>query len=95
MNDLNPRVIWLWRLQRAARFAVFWLPMTLIAAGSATGALGLTAGAALGAGMSSVGLTIALGWPRLAYAFWGYTIREHDLLIQQGVFSGQTHQLTI
>ena len=80
MDDLDPRVIWLWRFGRLVRFGLFWLPASLIA-GGAVGGVGGGGGGGAGAG-----LTIAVGWPRLAYAFWGYAVREHDLLIQQGVF---------
>ncbi len=85
MQALDPRVVWLWRLQGLIRFPFFWLPLALLA-GSGLGKLaGPVPGTVAGAGLAALGLLLALAWPSLTYLFFGYALRPDDLLIQSGV----------
>lgn len=82
---LHPRVVQLWRLQGLLRVSFFWLP---VSAGVGVG-LGLVGGPILGVGagllLGLVQVGLALLWPSLAYERFRITLREADLLIEQGV----------
>lgn len=85
MSPLDPQVTWLWRVQALVRFVTFWGPLCL-GAGVALGSVGdWKLGVALALVTGATLLTLEMIWPSLAYASWGYSVREHDLLVQQGV----------
>jgi len=85
VRSLNPRVVWLWRLQSVLRLPFFWLPLAAAIGLGVGGLAGAQVGAILGGWVFSVGLMFALAWPSLTYAFFGFALREDDLLLQSGV----------
>lgn len=85
MRSLNPRVVWLWRLQAILRLPFFWLPLGVATAMGISSLAGTGPGIALGAWIIGIGLLLALGWPSLTYEYFGFSLREDDLLLQSGV----------
>lgn len=85
MERLDPRVIALWRLQGLVRVVTFWTPVS-VAAGFGLGTqLGSSAGFALSGMVLALAGTLAVLWPGLSWRAFGYEVREHDLLVTQGV----------
>lgn len=85
MKSLDPRVVWLWRVQGLLRLLTLWVPLSVglgVAVSRASSpAVGVLAGATLGL----VQVVLALVWPSLEYERFQYAIRERDLLVQSGV----------
>ena len=85
LQKLNPRVVWLWRFQGLVRVLMFWAPVSMgVGIGLSQVMPGFLAGV-LAAGFWFLQLMLALLWPGLAYRYFGYLIREQDLLVQRGV----------
>ncbi|NOY26890.1 MAG: PH domain-containing protein [Oligoflexia bacterium] len=82
---LDPRVVTLWRLQRLVSLGLVGLPMAVaIAVGLnmiAPSWVGLSAGLLLVLWR----LILAMLWPTLMYRHFRYRVRDHDLLVQNGV----------
>jgi uncharacterized protein len=88
-ESLDPRVVTLWRLQSLLRVALFWLPAAAalgFAAGSATAPW---VGAALAAVLVVVNAVLAILWPALEFSRFAFVVRDHDLLVRQGVLFRQ------
>jgi uncharacterized protein len=88
-ESLDPRVVTLWRLQSLLRLALFWLP--------ASAALGLLLGRATNVWLGSALAFVLLGanallavvWPALEFRQFAFVVREHDLIVRQGVLFRQ------
>jgi membrane protein YdbS with pleckstrin-like domain len=85
VQKLDDRVVWLWRLQSLARFPFSWLPMAALGAAGLGTVAGFGPGMAVGAGVLTLGFVLVMSWPMLTYEFYGFDIREQDLLVQSGV----------
>lgn len=85
-HALAPAAVGLWRLQRLTRLGVVGLPLY--------GAIGVGAasisqpavGVVVGVVLVLFNLLMAFIWPPLQYAAFRYAVREHDLIVQSGVF---------
>ncbi len=85
-HTLAPAAVGLWRLQRLLRLSVVGLPLY--------GAIGVgiasisqpAIGAVVGAVLVLFNLLMSIFWPPLQYAAFRYAVREHDLIVQSGVF---------
>ena len=85
MQSLDPRVVWLWRLQALLRFCLVWGPAATFVGFWVGNVYGLLSGVTAGGGIALVGFGLAIAWPLMTYEAYGYALREHDLLLQQGV----------
>jgi membrane protein YdbS with pleckstrin-like domain len=82
-------VVTLWRLQSLFRLGLFWLP--------ASGAVGvflgrateLWVGAALAVVLLGANALLAVVWPALEFSRFAFVVREHDLIVRQGVLFRQ------
>ncbi|MCB9779417.1 MAG: PH domain-containing protein [Alphaproteobacteria bacterium] len=84
-QELDPRVVTLWRLSRLIRVALVGLPL---GAGIGVGLSMVsspTVGVVAGGLFVAFRLTMAMLWPALMYRHFRYSVREHDLLVQSGV----------
>lgn len=90
MNQLDPRVVTLWRLQGLVAVFTSWLPMYGLLGWVVGGQLGFVAAAAAIAGLAVLLTLRALVWPAFQYGAFRYTVRETDLLVEQGVIYRQT-----
>lgn len=90
MLRLDPRVITLWRLQGGIRLLTFWLPVSFGLAFPAGLQFGYGAGAAVVGLVFGFGLVMAVLWPSVRWRSFGYEVREHDLLVSQGVLFRHT-----
>lgn len=84
----DPRAVTLWRLDGALWLLLFYLPVLGGAATVASAKLGALAliPAAL---LACLGAAYAFFWPGLTWARLRYEVREHDLLVEQGVLFRQ------
>jgi membrane protein YdbS with pleckstrin-like domain len=90
MQRLDPRVVSLWRLSGLVRLVTFWGPVLTAAAAFAGMRWGWTpALSALGGTLGCLAV-LALLWPSLQWRAFGYEVREHDLLVRQGVLFRHT-----
>lgn len=85
MNQLDPKVKWLWRAQAVVRLLVFWGPVAGGAGFAASTAGGMAVGAIVGGALLLYFCVMAMVWPSLQFEHTRYHIREHDLLVQRGV----------
>lgn len=84
-QQLDPRVVTLWRLQRLVGLVMFGIPVA-IAVGFAVDMVAPRWLAALASGSVVMWrLVMAMLWPALQYRYFRYSIRDHDLLVQNGV----------
>ncbi len=90
MLTLDPRVITLWRLQAVVRLATFWLPVFVGLGGFIAFRGHVAVGASVGVGGVLGMLAVSMVWPALQHARFRYSLREHDLLVEQGVLFHQT-----
>ena len=87
----DPRAITLWRLDGLLWFFMFYLPVIgggMILASSRLGG-GTALPAILLVASAVVGAAWALIWPALTWERLRYAVREHDLLVEQGVLFRQ------
>ena len=86
LQKLDPRVVWLWRLQGLVRVFMFWGPVSVGVAFGLSKVISPVIGGILAAGWFMLQFLIAVLWPSVAYRYFGYLIRDQDLLVQRGVF---------
>ena len=90
MNQLDPRVVTLWRLQGLLAVFTSWIPVYAVLAW----AVGLNVGfLAAGSAIAALALLLvlrALIWPALQYRAFRYSVRATDLVVEQGVIYRQT-----
>lgn len=84
MNTLDPRVVQLWRIQGLLRFFLFWMPVLGVGAAFLVARFGVLGWAIPGVTLG-MGLIQTLVWPSLAWERFRYSVREHDVLVEQGV----------
>lgn len=90
MQQLDPRVVTLWRLQGVVSVFTSWVPIYVGLGwflGSQIGFVGTAA--ALGALFLLLFLR-ALIWPALQFRAFRYSVRPRDLVVEQGVIFRQT-----
>ncbi len=85
MEQLSPRVIWLWRFGSLIRTLLFWTPIAAFAGVGVAGLGGTAAGVLVAGGPLALVLLMGLAWPSLSWRHFGFALREHDLLVQRGV----------
>jgi len=84
-QQLDHRVLTLWRLQRLISLGLIGVPMAVAIA------VGLDMVAPRSVGLAAAGallawrLLMALVWPALLYDSYRYAVRDHDLLVRSGV----------
>lgn len=85
MKSLDPRVVWLWRVQGLIRLALMWGPLCVGLGLGVARVSSPIAGALAGVALGLLQLALALLWPTLEYERFSYAIRAHDLIVQSGV----------
>lgn len=85
-HALAPAAVGLWRLQRLVRLSVVGLPLYSAMGVGIASVSQAAVGAVVGVTLVLVNLILAFVWPPLQYAAFRYAVREHDLLVQSGVF---------
>ena len=88
-DRLDPRVTFLWRISRMIRLTLFGTPMAALIFFGCWGFISWEAGIILAGIYVIHGLVMALIWPSLEYRYFRYAVREHDILVQQGVIFRQ------
>lgn len=85
-RSLDPRVVTLWRLQRLLGVLTLGLPLAaaIVLGVRMVGPSWL--GVVLGGLVLVWRVVMAMAWPALMYRHTRYSVREHDLLVQSGVF---------
>jgi uncharacterized protein len=86
---LDPRVVTLWRLQSVLRLALFWLPVSATCGFFLAQATEVWFGAAFAVALLTVTTAFAVVWPSFEFRQFGFIVREHDLLVRQGVLFRQ------
>jgi membrane protein YdbS with pleckstrin-like domain len=86
MHPVDPRAVSLWRLQGLAQVATFWVPVATVAGFGLGIKVSAAAGALAAVALLAINLGLALAMPPLRYARLRYGVREHDLLVEGGVF---------
>jgi uncharacterized protein len=84
-QHLDPRVVGYWRLSAFVRAAFFSLPLAVALAIAAARWIHPSAGALVAGGWGFLFAIRVLFWPRLAWAWYRYDVRERDLWIASGV----------
>jgi len=82
---LDRGVVMLWRLQRLVRLVLIGLPTIGALGFFAAGAVQPALAVVLVVTLVSINAVFAVFWPALEYDAYRYSVREHDLLVQQGV----------
>lgn len=90
MERLDPRVVSLWRLQGVVRVLTFWLPASLAGGAFLFMNVGAAAAASLVGLVVALTFTLSMVWPSLSWRAFGYEVREHDLVVTQGVLFRHT-----
>ena len=85
MEQLSPRVIWLWRIGALIRALLFWAPLAAFAGVGLASFGGAAAAALIAGGPLLLIVFLGLAWPSLSWRYFGFSLREHDLLVQRGV----------
>ena len=88
-ESLDPRVVTLWRLQSLLRLALFWLPASAAVGVLLGRATELWVGAALAVVLFGANALLAVVWPALEFSRFAFVVREHDLIVRQGVLFRQ------
>lgn len=84
-RTLPPRARAMFYLGALARFALFWVPVTVVATAGLASVWVWTWAAALGGAWLAFQLLLALWIPALAWSRWAWLIRDRDLMIASGV----------
>ena len=84
-STLDPRARTLMYAQAAARFVLFWVPATAVAAAFATGWVAWRTALGVGFGWLVVQALLAIWLPALTWARWAWSLRDGDLLVSRGV----------
>ncbi|MBM4366325.1 MAG: PH domain-containing protein [Deltaproteobacteria bacterium] len=85
MSQLDPRVVTLWRLQGLARLVTSYVPLYLLLGWVLLAKFGVLVTVSVEAALVLLLAIHALAWPTLAFRNFTYQVREHDLLVEQGV----------
>lgn len=85
MSHLDPRVVTLWRLQGLARLVTTYVPLYLLLGWMLLPKFGVIVTVSVESALVLLLAMHALWWPALAYRNFTYEVREHDLLVEQGV----------
>lgn len=85
MSHLDPRVVTLWRLQGLARLVTSYVPLYLLLGWVLLAKFGVVVTVSVESALVLVLAIHALVWPNLAFRNFTYQVREHDLLVEQGV----------
>jgi uncharacterized protein len=84
-TSLDPKITFAWRIGRLFRFALLSIPMSALTFAVLFQFWNLKAAILLVSIYLVYQLGFALIWPSFEYRFFRYDVREHDLLVQQGV----------
>lgn len=90
MNPLDPRVVNLWRLSALVRIVTFWVPVLVVPLGFLGWKVGFAAAGGVFVAILALQLVLAVAWPPMVYRSFGWSLREHDLLVQRGVVFRRT-----
>ncbi|GDX78804.1 membrane protein [Deltaproteobacteria bacterium] len=90
MQQLDPRVVTLWRLQGVVSVFTSWVPIYLGLGWFLAGRFGFVVTVAALGTLFALLLLRALVWPALQFRAFRYAIRPHDLVVEQGVIFRQT-----
>lgn len=90
MRTLDPRVVNLWRVQGLVRLGTFWLPALVVLGGFLGLRVSFVAGAVVPATLLLLLGVLAVTWPSLAWAHFHFHVRDHDLVVEQGVLFRRT-----
>lgn len=85
LRSLDPRVVWLWRVQGLIRLAILWVPMCVGVGVGVSRVTNVPIGVVAGLALGLFQVVWAMIWPTLEYERFGYAIRERDLLVKSGV----------
>jgi len=85
VNQLDPRVVTLWRLQGLARLVTSYVPLYLVLGWVLLARFGVLVTVSVESVLVLLLAIHALVWPTLAFRNFTYQVREHDLLVEQGV----------
>jgi membrane protein YdbS with pleckstrin-like domain len=84
-QQVDRRVVALWRLQRTVRLCLFVTPLGLIGGFLVGQNTSATLGMLFGVAFISFHALMVLVWPPLEYRNLRYTVREEDLMVESGV----------
>lgn len=84
-NLVDPRAVSLWRLSGLIRLAIVGAPISVAIGVGVAWALNPAVGVLLGGVVLVVQAASAVIWPALEYERLRYALREHDVLLQEGV----------
>ena len=84
-TSLDPKITYAWRLGRLFRFSLITLPMSVFVITVLAQFWNLKSAIVLMSIYLLYQLAFALIWPSFEYRYFRYDVREHDLLVQQGV----------
>src|SRR5688500_6523941 len=85
LTPLAPRARLLFYLQTFAGLFLFWAPASAVAAAMFATVVGITTAVVTALVVFFLLFLVAIWWPSLAFERWGYTVREQDLVIRNGV----------
>jgi uncharacterized protein len=84
-TSLDPKITYAWRLGRLFRFSLLTVPMSVIACTVLAQFWNLKSALVLIGIYLLYQLVLAVIWPSFEYRYFRYDVRDHDLLVQQGV----------
>jgi len=84
-QQLHPRAVTLWRLQRGLRLLIVGLPMCAVIAVGLSSVIPWMAAVLIGGVLVVFQVGMTIFWPTLEYDNFRYAVREDDLLVQSGV----------
>ncbi len=84
-TSLDPKITYAWRLGRLFRFSLLTLPMSVIVITVLAQFWNIKSAIVFISIYLLYQLGFALIWPSFEYRYFRYDVREHDLLVQQGV----------
>ena len=84
-TSLDPKITYAWRIGRMFRFSLVSIPMSLFAFFIISQLWNTKSAIFLIGFYLLYQLLFALVWPSFEYRYFRYDVRDHDLLVQQGV----------